>query len=81
MDYAAQGIRVNSVAPGSIMTELLERAMGGRDSDQMKQLNSQHPVGRLGTPEEIADAVVWMCSPGASFFTGHNLVVDGGLTV
>jgi len=83
LETAQQGIRVNSVSPAAIETEMIERFVGDakKQSDERKHLTSLHPVGRIGKPEEIASAVLYLSSPGASFVTGHDLVVDGGLTV
>lgn len=80
LEYATQGIRVNSVSPAAIQTDMLDRAFGAGESDNKKLLSSHHPVGRIGTPEEIADAVLYLAAPGASFVTGHDLLVDGGFT-
>ncbi len=79
LEVAGEGIRVNVVAPGGVVTDMYERLTGGRPEAQAAFV-SIHPVGRLGKPEEIAEAVVWLASPGASFVTGHTLLVDGGLT-
>ena len=80
LEYATLGIRVNAICPGAIKTPLLDRMIGG--NAQVEQwLISQEPIGRLGLPEEIAKAVVWMCSDEASFMTGHAMVVDGAATV
>ncbi|WP_328978671.1 glucose 1-dehydrogenase [Streptomyces canus] len=80
LEYAASGIRVNAVCPGIVDTEMIQRfaesTPGGRDA-----LIADEPIGRLGTPDEIAAAVLWLCSDAASFATGHALVVDGGQTV
>jgi NAD(P)-dependent dehydrogenase (short-subunit alcohol dehydrogenase family) len=76
LDYAEDGIRVNSVHPGAIETPMIERLRS--DPILAAALATMHPMGRMGRPEEIAAAVVWLCSDEASFVTGHTLVVDGG---
>jgi NAD(P)-dependent dehydrogenase (short-subunit alcohol dehydrogenase family) len=78
LEYATEGIRVNAVCPGVIRTPMVERATGG-DPEVEAQFTAMEPVGRMGKPEEVAEAVVWLCSDAASFVTGHPLVVDGGL--
>lgn len=78
LEYAQQGIRVNAVCPGVIRTPMVERILGG-DPEAEAQFTALEPVGRMGKPEEIAEAVVWMCSDAASFVTGHAMAVDGGL--
>jgi len=78
LEYATQGIRVNAVLPAAITTAMVDRAFGGTDSDAFKQIESLHPIGRAGRPEEVAEAVLWLCSDKASFVTGHSLTVDGG---
>jgi len=78
LEYAAKSIRVNAVSPGGIVTPMLDRFTGGADTDFFKQLEAMHPIGRTGLPEEIAEAVVWLCSEKASFVTGQSLAVDGG---
>ena len=77
LEYAEQGIRVNAVCPGVIDTEMIDRFTHD-DPATRAQLLTTEPVGRLGGPQEIADAVVWLCSERASFVTGHTLAVDGG---
>lgn len=77
LEYAKAGIRVNAVCPGYIRTPLIEEALRIRP-EMEEQIVSRHPVGRMGRPEEIAAAVVWLCSDAASFVTGHTLTVDGG---
>jgi NAD(P)-dependent dehydrogenase (short-subunit alcohol dehydrogenase family) len=80
LEYAKQGIRVNAVLPGGIETPMLNRFTGGPGTDFFNQLAGMHPVGRLGRPEEIAEAVLWLCSNKASFVTGLSLTADGGWT-
>jgi len=80
LDYAQKGIRVNAVCPGFIETPMvMERGLkAGSNADAKKQLEEAHPVGRLGQPDEIASAILWLCSDGASFTTGQSVIVDGG---
>lgn len=80
LEYSKNNIRVNAVCPGSIETPMLDRAVNF-DPNTKAEFAASHPVGRLGTPEEVASAVVWLCSDAASFVTGHIMLVDGGLTV
>jgi NAD(P)-dependent dehydrogenase (short-subunit alcohol dehydrogenase family) len=80
LDYAAQNIRINAVCPGYIETPMMERFTGGTPEGRAKVI-AEEPVGRMGKPEEIADAVVWLCSDSAAFVVGHALVIDGGQTV
>ena len=77
LEYATQGVRINAVCPGVIRTAMIERFTGG-SKDAEAELVSGEPMGRMGTPEEIASAVLWLCSDGAGFVTGHSLAVDGG---
>lgn len=80
LDYAGQNIRVNAVAPGYISTAMMERFTGGTAEGRAKVV-SEEPIGRMGEPEEIADAVLWLCSDASSFVVGHTLIVDGGQTI
>ncbi|MEX0269612.1 SDR family oxidoreductase [Leptolyngbyaceae cyanobacterium UHCC 1019] len=80
LDYASQNIRVNAVCPGYIDTPMMGRFTGGTDKGRAKVI-SEEPVGRMGTPEEIAAAVLWLCSDATAFVIGHALVIDGGQTV
>ena len=79
LEYAQDGIRVNAVCPGIIDTPMVRRLLAGREGYE-STISSRQPVGRLGNPEEIAEAVVWLCSDAASFVTGHAMAVDGALT-
>jgi NAD(P)-dependent dehydrogenase (short-subunit alcohol dehydrogenase family) len=74
LDYAAQGIRVNAIAPGPILTDNLARA----GADVQKLAAAAMPIQRVGRPDEVADAVTWLCSDHAGFVTGATLVIDGG---
>jgi NAD(P)-dependent dehydrogenase (short-subunit alcohol dehydrogenase family) len=79
LEYASRGIRINAVCPGTIDTPMVS-AMLAKEPDAMKEIMRDQPIGRLGRPEEIAAAVLWLCSPGAGFVIGHALAVDGGFT-
>jgi NAD(P)-dependent dehydrogenase (short-subunit alcohol dehydrogenase family) len=79
LEYAARGIRINAVCPGTIETPMVAEMLA-KEPEAMKEILRDQPIGRLGRPEEIAAAVLWLCSPGASFVIGHALAVDGGFT-
>jgi NAD(P)-dependent dehydrogenase (short-subunit alcohol dehydrogenase family) len=80
LEYAARGIRINAVCPGTIETPVVAEMLV-KEPQAMKEILRDQPIGRLGRPEEIATAVLCLCSPGASFVIGHALAVDGGYTV
>jgi len=80
LDYAQANIRINAICPGIIDTQMMDRITGETPEGRQRVI-SQEPIGRMGTPEEIAEAVVWLCSDAASFVVGHAMVVDGGQTV
>lgn len=79
LEYARQGIRVNAVCPAGVKTPMLNRIVQGSPG-LGDQLDAMHPIGHAAQPEEIAEAVLYLCSDHASFITGHELVVDGGYT-
>jgi NAD(P)-dependent dehydrogenase (short-subunit alcohol dehydrogenase family) len=81
LEYAAQGIRVNAICPGMIDTPMSDAMKAAGQTEALDAMLKDVPVGRLGRPEEIADAVLWLCSSGASLVVGHALVVDGGYTI
>ncbi|MFZ5946173.1 MAG: SDR family NAD(P)-dependent oxidoreductase [Bacillota bacterium] len=78
MEWVKYGIRVNSVSPAFIRTPLVEKVLA--DPDWNKTIMSRTPLGRTGTPEEVANAIVFLCSNKASYITGTNMMVDGGWT-
>src|SRR5919112_3626398 len=80
LEYVKYGIRVNAVNPGLIDTQIARDVVDG-DAQAYAEMEKGLPIGRAGRPEEIAAAVLWLCSPGASYVVGHALTVDGGMTV
>jgi len=79
LEYAKAGIRVNAVCPGVIKTPMVDRMTNLRPG-RMERMAAAEPIGRMGKPEEIAAAVVWLCSDASSFVTGLPMPVDGGIT-
>jgi NAD(P)-dependent dehydrogenase (short-subunit alcohol dehydrogenase family) len=79
LDYAAANIRINAICPGIIDTEMMRRFTGDTDEGRAAVI-AQEPIGRMGQPNEIAAAVLWLCSDEATFTIGHAMVVDGGQT-
>lgn len=77
LEYASTGLRINAVSPGFTRTPMIDKG----DDDKLKRIASKHPIGRLATPDEIAQGVMWLCSDQASFAIGLNLVLDGGFTL
>jgi NAD(P)-dependent dehydrogenase (short-subunit alcohol dehydrogenase family) len=80
LDYASSNIRINAICPGIIDTEMMQRFTGGTEEGR-EAVIAQEPIGRMGKPEKIGAAVLWLCSEEAAFAIGHALVVDGGQTV
>jgi NAD(P)-dependent dehydrogenase (short-subunit alcohol dehydrogenase family) len=80
LDYAAQNIRINAICPGYIDTPMMGRFTGGTPEGRAKVI-SEEPIGRMGRPEEIAGAVLWLCSDAAGFVIGSALIIDGGQTI
>ena len=79
LEYAKQGIRVNAVSPGLIQTEMLDRTVQ-TNTELIEYFKTTLPMGRIGTPQEVVNAVLWLCSDTSSFVTGQSLTVDGGYT-
>jgi NAD(P)-dependent dehydrogenase (short-subunit alcohol dehydrogenase family) len=79
LEYAPRGIRINAICPGTIDTPMVAEMLQ-KQADAMKEIMRDQPIGRLGRSDEIAAAVLWLCSPGSSFVVGHALAVDGGYT-
>lgn len=80
LEYAARGIQINAICPGIIETPMMGRFSGGTHEGRQRVID-QEPIGRMGKPEEIAAAVLWLCSDLGAFTIGHALVVDGGQTI
>ena len=78
VEYGRYGIRVNAVSPGAVRTQMLLGVLGSEEA--LDRMGAVHPLGRIGRPEEVADAVAWLFSDESSYFTGQSLTLDGGLT-
>ena len=78
-ECAKEGIRVNAVCPAVIQTDMADRAFS--EPDLNKRVRALHPLGRFGTPREVSEAVLWLCSDKSSFTTGQSLCIDGGLLI
>jgi NAD(P)-dependent dehydrogenase (short-subunit alcohol dehydrogenase family) len=78
LEYATRGIRINAVCPGLIWTAMADQMVAAGQGDALKAMEKSIPMGRVGRPEEIATAVLWLCSEAASYVTGQSISVDGG---
>jgi NAD(P)-dependent dehydrogenase (short-subunit alcohol dehydrogenase family) len=82
LEYATRGIRINAVCPGMIQTPMSDKMIAeGQGEELEKMMRTYVPMQRLGRPEEIADAVLWLCSSAASYVTGQSISVDGGFVM
>ncbi|MFV0295483.1 MAG: SDR family oxidoreductase, partial [Hyphomicrobiaceae bacterium] len=79
LEYAPRGIRINAICPGAFNTPMVAKMLK-EEPDEMAEIMKSQPIGRLGEPEEVADAVLWLCSDASSFVLGVALPVDGGFT-
>jgi NAD(P)-dependent dehydrogenase (short-subunit alcohol dehydrogenase family) len=81
LEYAAHGIRINAICPGLIWTPMADQMVAGGQGDALKAMEKSIPMGRVGRPEEIANAVLWLCSDAANYMTGQSISVDGGFVM
>jgi NAD(P)-dependent dehydrogenase (short-subunit alcohol dehydrogenase family) len=81
LEYAARGIRINAICPGLIQTPMSDQMVAAGQGEALKALEKMIPMARVGRPEEIASAVLWLCSEAASYVTGQSISVDGGFTM
>jgi len=78
LEYATRGIRINAICPGLIQTPMSDQMVAAGQGEALKEMEKSIPMGRVGRPEEIAHAVLWLCSDAASYVTGQSISVDGG---
>ncbi len=78
LEYAARGIRINAICPGLIQTPMSDQMIAAGQAEALKAMEKSIPMGRVGRPEKIANAVLWLCSDAASYVTGQSISVDGG---
>jgi NAD(P)-dependent dehydrogenase (short-subunit alcohol dehydrogenase family) len=81
LEYAARGIRINAVCPGLFWTPMADGMVASGQADALHAMLKSIPMGRYGRAEEIADAVLWLCSQAASYITGQSISVDGGFVM
>jgi NAD(P)-dependent dehydrogenase (short-subunit alcohol dehydrogenase family) len=81
LEYAPRGIRINAICPGLIWTPMADQMVAAGQGDALKAMEKSVPMGRVGRPEEIANAVLWLCSDAASYVTGQSISVDGGFVM
>jgi NAD(P)-dependent dehydrogenase (short-subunit alcohol dehydrogenase family) len=81
LEYAVRGVRINAICPGLIWTPMADQMVAGGQGDALKAMEKSIPMGRVGRPEEIANAVLWLCSDAASYVTGQSISVDGGFVM
>lgn len=81
LEYAAQGIRINTICPGVMHTPMVDQMIANGQGAALEAMTANIPIARFGRAEEIADAVLWLCSDAASYVIGHTLVIDGGYSI
>src|SRR5258707_6007328 len=81
LEYAVRGVRINAICPGLIWTPMADQMVADGQGDALNAMEKSIPMGRVGRPEEIANAVLWLCSDAASYVTGQSISVDGGFVM